>query len=223
MKSGVIAIDGPSASGKSTVARRVAASLPGFVYVDSGALYRLVTHEALERGVPAADGPALKSFLGSLPVEFAVKDGAVVYSCGGRETGAELRTQRVNENVSQYSAIPPLRERVVSWLRSLARFGSLVVEGRDIGDVVFPRAEHKFFLDASADERARRRHQEIALAGASDVSGEMVGKSLSRRDEIDSGRAVAPLRVPDGAKVINSTSMGIDAVVALVLDCVSGR
>jgi len=223
MKSRVIAIDGPSASGKSTVARRVAANLHGRIYVDSGALYRLVTCQALEHGVAAEDNAALRSFLGSLAVEFAVKDGAVVYVVDGREAGMELRTQRVNENVSQYSAIPVLREKVVSWLRRLVRFGPLVMEGRDIGDVVFPLAEHKFFLDASAEERARRRHGEIAQSGVGNISVEMVGKSLSRRDKIDSARAVAPLRIPEGARVIDSTAMGIDAVVAEVLDSVNGK
>ena len=214
----VVAIDGPSASGKSTVARRVAERLPDFVYVDSGALYRLVTVAAMQAGVAPEDGPVVRRFLDALPLEYIVRDRVVVYRVGGREAGPELRTQAVNENVSLFAALAPVRERVVGWLRGLTRFGSLVMEGRDIGEVVFPGAACKFYLNASPEERARRRHRELEGRVAPDDGGlRQVDESLRRRDRIDSGRAVAPLRIPAGSAVIDSTGLTIDQVVEVVL------
>jgi len=212
----VIAIDGPAASGKSTVARRVAAQL-GFLYVDSGALYRGVTWAAMRRGVGTREEGAVLGMLERLRLEAAVEGGAVVFRYDGADPGREIRGAEVTAAVSFVAAMPAVRARVTQFLRDMARFGSLVMEGRDIGSVVFPEAQHKFYLDASEEERARRRHTESPGKNATSSIREEAGR-LRRRDAIDSGRRAAPLRVAPGAVIVDSTSLGIEEVVTLVVN-----
>ena len=216
MKQAVIAIDGPSASGKSTVARRVAASLQ-WVYVDSGALYRGITWHALRQGVDALQPDALARMAPGMEIALRLEQGAVRFTIAGKDPWPHLRDQDVTDAVSLVSTVPEIRARVVELLRGMTRFGALVVEGRDIGTVVFPDTPHKFYLDASPEERARRRHREVAgAATAADVGS--VAQSLRRRDQLDSSRAAAPLRIAPDAVVIDSTAMEIDQVVALILE-----
>lgn len=215
MERTIVAIDGPAASGKSTAAKRVAAAL-GMLYVDSGAVYRGVTFEALRRGVDVRDSQALVAAMRAMDFRFFVRDGAVRFSVGGFEPVAELRTAAINENVSPVAANPQVREQVTAWLRDMAGHGDLVMEGRDIGTAVFPATPLKFYLDASSDERARRRHAEMA-ASATAVSVDAVGQSIARRDRIDSGRQTAPLRVGEGAVVVDTTSMAAPEVADFVL------
>jgi len=221
MSGQVIAIDGPAASGKSTVARRVASAL-GWVYVDSGALYRAVAWKALKSGVYLEDAEAVRRIAENLEPKFDVRDGAVVFWIDGMEPGLELRTERVNANVSRVAALPAVRERVGRWLRSLTRFGNLVMEGRDIGTAVFPDAERKFYLDASPEVRAKRRHAEI-LALDRKASEQQVGESLRKRDLVDSTRAAAPLKAAPDAVVIDTTALSIDDVVKTVLAYAGGK
>lgn len=209
----VIAIDGPSASGKSTIARHVAQAL-GHTYVDSGSLYRGVTWKALQAGVPLEDAAAVADLARSLEPVFEAVDGAVVLSIDGACPGPELREERIEAGVSRVAANPAVRKRIVAWLRDMVRFGPLVMEGRDIGTAVFPDARYKFYLDASAAERARRRHDDVAQSG---VSIGAVQDSLKRRDKIDTTRAVDPLQVAVGAVVIDSTGMTIAETVATVM------
>ena len=209
MPNQVIAIDGPSASGKSTVARKVAA-LMGYLYVDSGAVYRAVTWKALQEDA-VADAGALRMMIERTGIECFASDGAVRFKLDGVELVSELRTERVNENVSGVSAMPDVRTKVVSWLRSMLKFGNLVMEGRDIGTAVFPEARLKFYLDADPVERARRRSAELAGSGAS-VEVSAVHDSLKRRDQIDSSRKLDPLKIAPGAMVIDTTSMSAEAV-----------
>jgi CMP/dCMP kinase len=214
MSNRVVAIDGPSASGKSTVARKVAAKL-GCLYVDSGAVYRAVTWMALQKGL-ASDIPACKTLVEKLKFECFVKDGAVKFRMDGQELNSELRSDTVNENVSVISAIPEVRTRVVGWLRGMQEFGSLVIEGRDIGTAVFPQAEFKFYLDADPNERARRRSAEIAGSGRkTEVSA--VRDSLGRRDKIDSSRKKDPLKIAPEAVVVDTTAMTIEDVADLIV------
>jgi len=210
----VIAIDGPAASGKSTVARRVAAAL-GYLYVDSGAVYRGITLAALRSGVEVRDVAAVEALAQRVSLEFFVSKGAVTFRLDGVEPGEALRTLEVNAAVSPVAANPAVRQRVVRELRALAGHGNLVMEGRDIGTAVFPDAPHKFYLDASPEERARRRHDEMAPKAM--VALESVADNIRSRDRIDSGRAVDPLRVAPGAVVIDSTGLAIDDVVHRVL------
>ena len=211
----VIAIDGPSGAGKSTIARGVGRRL-GFLHVDSGALYRIMTLAALRAGVDCSDADAVAAFCECVDVDFAVRDGAVVALVGGEEPGDAIRTPEINANVSPVSKVPEVRAKVTAWLRGMRSLGDLAVEGRDIGSVVFPDTPARFYLDASPEARAHRRHLEEVAKGMAKQSEEEVKASLLGRDRIDSTRKTAPLKVADGAVVIDSTNLGIEEVLDLV-------
>jgi cytidylate kinase len=211
----VIAIDGPSASGKSTVARGVAAALER-LYVDSGALYRAVAWKVLLQDIDPTDQVAVENKATSISMRFFVDAGAVAFEMDGEQPGAALRREAVNRSVSPVAANPVVRERVTDWLRSMRSLGDLVMEGRDIGSVVFPEALHKFYLDASPEERARRRHAEMNEG----LSVDDIGASLKRRDQIDSRRMTAPLTIAQDATVIDSTGLCIDEVVEKILEII---
>lgn len=215
----VIAIDGPAASGKSTVARRVAEEL-GRLYVDSGSLYRAVTWRTLEDGGSGEDPAAVTRSLEKCRPEFFADGNRVGFRLGGRLLDRELRTERINRHVSPVAAQTAVRQRVVAWLRGLSGFGKLVMEGRDIGTAVFPGARHKFYLDASPAERARRRHREISEGGPCGEEVHKVGLALQRRDKIDSTRKKDPLRVAPDAVVVDSTDLTIDEVVNSIIETV---
>jgi cytidylate kinase len=213
----VIAIDGPSGAGKSTVARCLGRKL-GFIHVDSGALYRIMTWQALEHRIDTSSEAALTAFAPAVAVDFAVRDGAVVYSVKGIEPGDLIRTPEINQHASPVAKVPAVRTRVTTWLRDLRRFGDLVVEGRDIGSVVFPDSPARFYLDADPAERARRRHTEEQQKGIENQGTDAVLASLLNRDRIDSSRAVAPLKIADGARVLDTTRLPIEQVVQTVYD-----
>jgi CMP/dCMP kinase len=211
----VVAIDGPSASGKSTVARRVAGAL-GWVYVDSGSAYRAMTWKILLAGIPVSEALSLVPLLDPDRWSMRVEQGAVFFSVDGVYPGNELRGPAVRESVSDVAARPEVRRFLVQRLRETLRFGPVVMEGRDIGTVVFPESRFKFYLDASSEERARRRLGEIvAREGRGDVAE--VQASLSRRDAKDRTRKTAPLQIALNAAVIDSTNMEISAVVDLIV------
>jgi cytidylate kinase len=213
----VIAIDGPSGAGKSTVARVLGRKL-GFLHVDSGALYRIMTWQALLHRVDTASEVAMTAFAPTVVVDFAVRDGAVVYAVKGVEPGERIRTAEINQHASPVARVPAVRTRVTNWLRDLRRFGDLVVEGRDIGSVVFPDTPARFYLDADPTERARRRHTEEQQKGIGSQGVDAVLASLLNRDRIDSSRATAPLKVADGALVLDTTALSIEQVVQTVYD-----
>lgn len=213
-----IAIDGPSASGKSTVSKGVAAAL-GCMYVDSGALYRGVTWQALRKGVDLSDAAAVLNCMYEADWDFFIQEGASTFSIDGDVPVQELREKSVRESVSSVATIPEVRKFVVESLQSLANFGSLVMEGRDIGTVVFPDSPYKFYLDADPEERAMRRYRELVEAGESEKAEEVM-ESLKKRDKIDSTRKTDPLVVAPGAQVIDSTSMTLEEVIQTVVDAV---
>ena len=213
-----IAIDGPSASGKSSVSKGVAKEL-GYLYSDSGSLYRGVTWQALRKGVDVQDTAAIVECMYDAAWDFFVQDGATVFSINGDVPVQELREKDVRESVAFVAAIPEVRKFVVESLRSLAEFGSLVMEGRDIGTVVFPDSPYKFYLDADPKERAMRRYRELIAAGEDEKADEVL-KSLQQRDKIDSTRKMDPLVVASGAQVIDSTSMTLEEVVRTVVNAV---
>lgn len=215
-----IAIDGPSASGKSTVSKGVAAEL-GFIYVDSGALYRGVTWQAIRKGVDTTDAAAMAESMHNAEWDFFVQEGAAIFSIDGDVPVQELREKDVREAVANVAAIPAVRKFVVESLQSLENFGSLVMEGRDIGTVVFPDSPYKFYLDADPEERAMRRYRELVAAGE-DEKADAVMESLKKRDQIDSTRKTDPLVVAPGANVIDSTSMTLDEVIQAIIDNVQG-
>jgi len=202
-----IAVDGPAGSGKSTVARALARRL-SLPHIDTGAMYRAVTLKALERGVGAHDGEGLQSLLDATDIDLL--DGKVLLD--GRDVSAEVRGGPVTASVSQVAANAPVRQWMVERQRRLVGERGGVVEGRDIATVVLPQADFKFFLTAAPEERARRRAAELAAEGIP-TSLEEVLTGIEARDRLDAGREVSPLRVAEGATVIDSTGRSVDDVV----------
>jgi len=218
----VIALDGPSGSGKSSVSREVGRRL-GFLHVDSGALYRLVTWRARAAGVDTADEAAMNAFVATFQIGRSIQGVDVVFGISGvasEELCHALRTDDVNAHVSVVSRMPGVRTFVTDFLRGLRELGDLIVEGRDICTVVFPDTPARFYLDADVEVRAQRRHLEEIEKGlrpADAAEQDRVKASLKARDDIDSKRACAPLRVADGALKIDSTNMTLEEVIHAVL------
>lgn len=202
-----IALDGPAGSGKSTVARAVARRL-SLPHIDTGAMYRAATLKALERGVGTDDGAGLRCLLDGTDID--LRDGKVFLD--GRDVSAEVRTGPVTASVSQVAAHGPVRQWMVERQRRLVGERGGVVEGRDITTVVLPDADFKFFLTAAPQERARRRAAELSADGVP-ASVDEVLSGIEARDRLDAGREVSPLRVAEGATVIDSTGRSVDEVV----------
>ncbi len=204
MKNIVIAIDGTSASGKSTNAKLVAQAL-GFVYVDSGAMYRTLAWYCLQKGVDVQDAKAVAAACRRWKTKLECGEGRVRLLVGGYYPETEIRTAETSAAVPHVAAVPKVREWMVRRQRECAQFGNLVMEGRDIGTNVFPETDFKFYLDAKLEERSRRR------------AAEGVRENLAARDQRDSQRAVAPLMVPLGAKVINNSNLTAGQTSGLIL------
>lgn len=213
----VIAIDGPSGAGKSSVSKRVGASL-GFLHVDSGALYRIMTWQALENKIDTTNPTAVAAFAATVEVVCRPEDGAVAYYVKGEKPGNRIRTPEINAHASEVATVKEVRERITAILRGMTSLGNLVVEGRDITTVVFPDSPARFYLTASAEARARRRQKEEVEKGIANQSEEAVKASLLARDKIDSTRKYAPLKKADGVLEIDSSDLTLDEVVALVLE-----
>ena len=212
----VIAIDGPSGAGKSSVSRLVGGRL-GFLHVDSGALYRIMTWQCLEPGVDTSSEQAVAACARGVEVECRPEDGHIAYYVGGEPPGNRIRTPEINAHASPVATVKEVRDIVTALLRSMTRFGDLVVEGRDITTAVFPDSPARFYLTASAEARAMRRQKEEVEKGIANQSAEAVKASLLARDAIDSTRRHAPLRKADGALEIDSSDMTLDQVVETVL------
>ena len=209
----IIAIDGYSSSGKSTMARRLAAEI-GYRYIDSGAMYRAVTLYALEHGLIAQDGTinldALRAALPSISIDFRpMPDGTQHTLLDGRDVETEIRQLRVSDNVSPIAAIKEVRAALTYMQRALGQDKAIVMDGRDIGTTVFPDAELKIFVNASAEMRARRRFIEMSDKGEP-VNYEEVLANVVRRDHIDETREESPLRRADDAIDLDNSNMTID-------------
>ena len=213
----VIAIDGPSGAGKSSVSRIVGKKL-GFLHVDSGALYRIMTWQALVRKVDTDNPDAVAAFAPTVEIECRPENGAIAYYVGGEPPGERIRTPEINAHASQVATVKQVRDKITALLRGLTRFGDLVVEGRDITTAVFPDSPARFYLTASAEARARRRQKEEVEKGIANQSAETVKASLLARDAIDSTRKYAPLRKADGAIEIDSSDLTLEQVVDIVLE-----
>jgi len=216
----IVAVDGPAGAGKSTVARLCAERL-GFALVDTGALYRAVALRARRAGLDWTDEPAVAALAASLRIEFRLENGVNHILIDGEDATDAIRSPEMSRGASMVSARPAVRAALLELQRRLARAEprGAVLEGRDIGTVVFPDAPVKVFLTASPEERARRRHEELHAKG-SDVSFESVLADQIARDRDDSTRAVAPLRPADDALILDSTGFGIDAVVGRIVEAV---
>ena len=212
----VVAIDGPSGAGKSSVSRIVGGKL-GFLHVDSGALYRIMTWQALVRKVDTDDPDAVAAFAPTVEIECRPENGAIAYYVDGEKPGDRIRTPEINAHASQVATVKAVRDKITAILRGLTRFGDLVVEGRDITTAVFPDSPARFYLTASAEARARRRQKEEVEKGIANQSAETVKASLLARDAIDSTRKYAPLRKADGAIEIDSSDLTLEQVVDIVL------
>jgi cytidylate kinase len=217
----IVAIDGPAGAGKSTAARLLADAL-GYALLDTGAIYRVMALRARERGIGWEDGPGVAALAEGLNLSFKL-DGAVnrVF-VDGQEMGTSIRTPEISEGASRVSALPEVRAALLDLQRRIGASGGVVVEGRDIGTVVFPQAEAKFFLTASADERARRRVAELRAAGRS-AELEATRAELIARDQRDSTRAAAPLRKADDAIEIDSSALSRAEVVERMAAVVAER
>jgi cytidylate kinase len=216
----VVAIDGPAAAGKTTVASRVAARL-GAMLFDTGALYRAVTLAALRAGVPDDDFEALAILTRNLKIDLSppsVEDGRQLdVHLNGEDVTWAIRGELVDSKVSAISAQPKVRQALLPIQRRLATGGPVVMVGRDIGSVVIPDAGVKIYLDASAEERARRRHEELIQRGVR-TDYDTVLKETHARDAFDSTRKVAPLRIAAGANVVSTDGLTINEVVDRIVD-----
>ncbi len=206
----VIAIDGPSASGKSTNARLVAKSL-GFVHVDTGAMYRTLAWHCLREHINTEDAKAVAAACRRWKTSLANVDGHVHLLVDGTDPGNEIRTSEVSAATSHIAAVPKVREWMKKKQRECIQFGSLVMEGRDIGTNVFPETDYKFYLDAHLEERTKRR------------AAEGINENLAARDQRDSQRAAAPLMIALGAKVINNSTLTPAETSGLILAEVKRR
>jgi cytidylate kinase len=211
----VIAIDGPSGSGKGTISRALARRL-GWHFLDSGSLYRLVALAAERNAVALDDSAALAELAQSLPVAFDRPDHGERVFLGTEDVSETLRSEHCGEAASRVARLPGVRRALLERQRAFARRPGLVADGRDMGTVVFPDAILKVFLTASPEERARRRHNQLKEKGIG-VSLPDLSREIAQRDLRDASRPVAPLRPAEGAHVVDSTSLTVDEVVAHIL------
>ena len=218
----VIAVDGPAGTGKSSVSRGLARAL-GARYLDTGAMYRIVTLAVLRAGADLSDTPAIESAAADVPLSVGYDPDEDRAYLDAEDVSAEIRGDAVTKAVSAVSAVPAVRARLVGLQRELAAGpDSVVVEGRDIGTVVLPDADVKIFLTASAEERARRRNeQNVANGLASDYEGVLA--DVKRRDHLDSTRAVSPLRAADDALVVDTSEMSESEVIDHLVELVEQR
>lgn len=228
MKRIIVTIDGHSSTGKSTVARQLAAEL-GYAYIDSGAMYRAVTLFAVQKGLidsGAFDQEGLIQELPQMQIKFAWKNGSNKTFLNDLDVSDSIRTMEISELVSRVAAMPEVRAKMVEIQRSFGLEKGVVMDGRDIGSVVFPQAELKLFMTASAQVRAKRRFDELTAAGQ-DVSIESVLENLTLRDNMDSKRSISPLIIPEGAIVIDNSEMNqhdqFNMIVQLAKDRIYGR
>ena len=215
----IIAIDGPAGVGKSTVAKLLAARL-GYLYLDTGALYRAIAWKVLQSNVQPTDHEQVTALLGNTSVHMQFQNGAMQVLVDGRDVTGELRTPEVTGTASIVSAIPAVREWLLPIQRQIGQRGSVVAEGRDVGTKVFPSAPLKFFLEADATVRAERRHRELVAAGHGSAI-EKTYQDLSGRDMRDRNRSVAPLIPAADARPIDTSALNVDQVVEQMMAAVS--
>lgn len=210
----VLTIDGPSGSGKGTLAQRMAEKL-GWHYLDSGAIYRVLAQAALKHQIDLTDETALANIAGQLDVQFVLNDGQLQVVLEGEDVSLRIRSEQAGNAASKVAAFPAVRSALLQRQRDFCQPPGLVTDGRDMGTVVFPDAPYKVFLTASAEVRAERRYKQLKEKGIDSNLSDLVAE-ISERDERDTQREVAPLRPADDAVILDSTQLGIEAVLEKV-------
>lgn len=216
MKKIIIAIDGPAASGKSTTAKQVASQL-GYLHIDTGAMYRAMALKVLRSKVDPKDSEKVAELAATTTVRLALRDGKVRIVLDGEEVSGEIRLPEVTNMVSPVSTVADVRQLMVKEQRAMGDEGGIVLEGRDIGTVVFPKAELKIFMLADARERAVRRRKELETKGVT-ITVEELEKEILERDRIDSGRAVSPLTKAEDAIELDTTHLSIEEQVNFIVE-----
>lgn len=216
MKKLIVAIDGPAGAGKSTVAKRLAKEL-GYTYMDTGAMYRAFAWKVMRDATDLEDEQGLRRVLSQTQIELAEQNGHPRVLLDGRDVSEKIRTPELSQMASKVSTLKAVRERMVELQRIMGSKGGVVAEGRDIGTVVFPRAEVKIYLDASTAERARRRFRELRDQGRQ-VSLEQTLEEMNQRDRRDQERALAPLRKAEDAVMIDSTDRSVEEVMDRIME-----
>ena len=217
----IIAIDGPAASGKSTAAIGVARRL-GITYLDTGAMYRAVTFGLIENDIGFNQLSHIENFLEKIEIKFSESPTGILISLNGLDITKEIRSVVVTDNVSEVSALKSVRRSMVLIQRKMAEVGDCILEGRDIGTVVFPTADFKFFLIANEKARAARRLADLKAIGE-EGSIEKVMMDLKNRDQKDSNRALSPLRQSDDAIIIDTSNLGINKVIDKIVNIVNNK
>lgn len=212
-----IAIDGPSASGKSTIAKHTSKRL-NIEYIDTGAMYRAITYKVLENNIDPLDVDSIINLLKTTEIDFVNNsiylDGLIVDD--------EIRKNKVSVNVSYIAKIKEVRDEMVKLQQAMASKKSVVMDGRDIGTVVLPKADFKFFVTASVNERASRRYKELIDRGEKDISLDSIIADISKRDEIDSNREVGPLKQSEDSYLLDTTNRSINESVDFIISIVNG-
>ncbi|UFS68919.1 (d)CMP kinase [Geomonas sp. RF6] len=217
----IVAIDGPSGAGKSTITKLLAQRL-GYIHLDTGAMFRAVALMASQRGIAVDDDAALAALCSTLEISFLREGVGARVLVNGEDVSSAIRTEEISLLTSAISARKPVRAALLAMQRQMAREGGVILEGRDIGTVVFPDAEVKFFLTASAEERGKRRFLELAARGEEVTLEDTIAKVISR-DSQDEARECAPLRQADDALAVDSTRLSIDEVLNLMEETVRER
>ena len=214
----VLTIDGPSGSGKGTLAQRMAMHL-GWHYLDSGAIYRVLAQAALNHQLPLDDAEALAQLAAHLDVEFVLQDQQLQVWLEGEEISLKIRSEQAGNAASKVAALPAVRQALLQRQRDFRQAPGLVTDGRDMGTVVFPDANFKVFLTASAEVRAERRYKQLKEKGIESNLSDLIAE-ISERDQRDTERSVAPLKAANDALLLDSTLLEIDAVFSAVCDFV---
>ena len=217
----VVAVDGPAGSGKGTITKLVGEK-KNLVYIDTGAMYRCVALDCLNNKVDYTDIEGIKKILENISIELKIEDGVQKVYLNGKDVSSEIRENRVNNIVSEYSAIKEVREKITPMQQKMGDTQNIIMEGRDIGTVVFPNADVKIFLDCDVKERARRRYIQNQQKGIESTYEEIL-ENIIKRERINSTREVAPFVKADDAILIDSTNMTIEEVVNRVIEIIDEK
>lgn len=212
----IIAIDGPSAAGKSTLGKALAHRYD-LIYIDTGAMYRAVAWLALKMGIRWSDEKALIDLIESKSIEIDMKNDSLRVSIDGHEVTDVIRTPEIGSGASKISALPGVKRAMIRKQQEMGNSGGVIMDGRDIGTFVFPQADYKFYLDASVETRGLRRYMELKAKGMDIILDEIIA-SMKARDYNDSNRAVAPLQVAADAMVIDTTDLSIQQVLEIIIN-----